>query len=76
MAHNLTGRLGGQAARRDDARVARRLSRKPGGAGVSRLDAGAVLDDGCAFLPALGGVDWLESVPGTAVQRARGPVVP
>jgi hypothetical protein len=42
---NLAERWCWQVARRDDARVARRLYRKQVVDGVYRLDAGAVLDD-------------------------------
>jgi hypothetical protein len=64
-----------QAARREDARVARRLYRRQGVDGVYRLDEGALLDDFCYFLPQLGVVDWLSDVRSTTVQRAMGPVV-
>lgn len=64
-----------QAARRDDARVARRLYRKPVVDGVYRLDEGALLDDVCSFLPQLSVVDWLNDVRSTAIQRAMVPVV-
>jgi hypothetical protein len=75
IAQNLAERLCWQAARRDDARVARRLYRKQVVDGVYRLDEGAVLDDFFYFLQQLGVVDWLGDVQGTAVQREMVPVV-
>ena len=64
-----------QAARRDDARVARRLYRRPVVDGVYRLDEGALLEDLFYFLPQLGVVDWLHDVYRTAIQREMVPVV-
>jgi hypothetical protein len=64
------------AARRDDARVARRLSRQPVGAGVYEWEAGAWGEDWFAVVPPLGGGAWRGAVQGTAVPRARVPVVP
>jgi hypothetical protein len=75
IAQNLAERLWWQAARRDDARVARRLYRQPGVDGVYQLDAGALLDDFCSFLQALGVGAWLGEGQGTAVQREMVPVV-
>jgi hypothetical protein len=72
---NLAERLCGQAARRDDARVARRLYRKQVVDGVYQLDAGALLDDFFYFLQKLGVGDWLGEVRGTAVQREMVPFV-
>jgi hypothetical protein len=72
---NLAERWGWQGARRDDARVARRLYRKEVVNGVYRLDEGALLDDIVYFLHEWGVVDWLGDVPGTAVQREMGPVI-
>ena len=72
---NLAERLCWQAARRDDARVARRLYRKQVVDGVYQLDAGALLDDFFYFLQELGVVDWLGDVQGTAVQREMVPFV-
>jgi hypothetical protein len=66
----------GQAARRDDARVARRLYRKQVVDGVYQLDAAALLDDFCYFLQELGVGDGLGEVQGTAVQREMVPFVP
>jgi hypothetical protein len=74
-ATNLAERLCWQVACRDDSRGARRLYRTQSVDGVYRLDDGAWLDDFCDCLHALGGVDWLGHVQGTAVPRARGPVV-
>jgi Transposase DDE domain len=72
---NLAERLCWQAARRDDARVARRLYRKQVVDGVYQLDAGALLDDFFYFLQELGVGDWLGEVQGTAVQREMVPFV-
>jgi hypothetical protein len=75
MAQNLAERWCWQAARRDDARVARRLDRKPVVEGVDRPDAGALLEEFFPFLHALGAVDWLTEVHSTAGQRVMGPGV-
>jgi hypothetical protein len=75
VAQNLAERLCWQAARRDDARVARRLYRKQVVDGVYRLDEGALLDDFFHFLRELGVVDWLGDVQGTAIQRVMVPCV-
>lgn len=72
---NLAERLCWQAARRDDSRVARRLYRKQVVDGVYRLDEGALLDDFFHFMRELGGVDLMERVQGTAIQREMVPVV-
>src|SRR6266511_672623 len=72
---NLAERLCWQAARRDDARVARRLYRKQVVDGVYQLDAAALLDDVFYFLQELGVGDWLGEVQGTAVQREMVPFV-
>jgi hypothetical protein len=69
ITQNLAERLCWQAARRDEARVARRLYRKHMVDGVYRLDDGALLDDFCHFLRQLGVLDLLEGVQGTALQR-------
>src|SRR5919109_2941498 len=76
ITQNLAERLCWEVARRDDARVARRLYRKPEVDGVYRLDEGAVLDDFLPFLQALGVRALLEEVPGTAIPREMVPVVP
>src|SRR5262245_31273315 len=73
---NLAERLCWQAARRDDARVARRLDRKQVVDGVYQLAAGAWLDDFCYFWQELGVGAWLGEVQGTAVQREMVPFVP
>jgi hypothetical protein len=73
ITQNLAERLCWQAARRDDARVARRLYRKQVVDGVYRLDEGALLDDFFHFMQELGVVDWLNDVQGTAVQRVMVP---
>jgi hypothetical protein len=72
---NLAERLCWQAARRDDARVARRLYRKQVVDGVYQLDQGALLDDFFYFLQQLGVVDWLHDIRSTAIQREMVPVV-
>ena len=72
---NLAERLCWQVARRDDARVARRLYRKQVVDGVYQLDEGALLDDFFYFFQELGVRDWLGDVQGTAVQRVMVPVV-
>jgi Transposase DDE domain len=75
IAQNLAERLCWQAARRHDARVARRLYRKQVVDGVYQLDEGALLDDFFYCLQQLGVVDWLDDVQGTAVQRQMVPCV-
>jgi hypothetical protein len=72
---HLAARWCWQAARRDEVRVARRLSRKEVGDGGYRLDEGALRDAVVDFLHELGGADWLTDVQGTAIQRVRGPCV-
>jgi hypothetical protein len=72
---NLAERLCWQAARRDDSRVARRLSQKQVIEGVYRLDEGALLDDFFHFVQELGGVGLMERVEGAAIQREMVPVV-
>jgi Transposase DDE domain len=72
---NLAERLCWRAARRDDARVARRLYRKQVVDGVYRLDEGALLDDFFHFLQTLGVADLMEGVHGAAIQREMVPVV-
>jgi hypothetical protein len=52
----------GQAARREDSRIARPLYRKQAVDGVYRLDEGALLDDFFSFLDELGVVDLLDNV--------------
>jgi hypothetical protein len=75
VTHNLAERWCWHAARRDDARVARRLYRRPVVDGVYRLDEGALLEDLFSFLPPLGVVDGRHDVPSTALQREMVPVV-
>ena len=67
MTQHLAERLWWQVARRDDARVARRLYRKPVVDGVYQLDEGAWLDDFCSCLQELGG-----ATTGSATGRAPG----
>jgi hypothetical protein len=73
ITQNLAERWCWQVARRDDARIARRLYRKPLGDGVYRLDEGALLDDFCPFRHAIEVMAVLEQVDGTAIQRERRP---
>jgi hypothetical protein len=75
ITQSLAERLCWQAARRDDARVARRLYHKEVVDGVYRLDEGALLDDFFHFLRELGVLDLMERVQGKAIQRAMVPVV-
>jgi hypothetical protein len=73
---NLAARWGWEVARRDDVRVARRLCRKHVIDGVYRLDEGALLDDFCPLLEAVGVRPWLSDSHGPAVPRERVPVGP
>jgi hypothetical protein len=73
---NLAERLCWEAARRDDARVARRLYRKPVVDGVYRLDDDAWLDDFFHFLQAIGVMALLEQACGTTIQREMLPFMP
>jgi hypothetical protein len=73
---HLTARVCWQVARRDDTRLARRLSRKPLGDGGYRRDAGALLDAFWPFLQAIGVMPRLEGAHGAAMHRTRLPVVP
>jgi Transposase DDE domain len=75
ITQNLAERWCWAVARRDDARVARRLSRKQEVDGVYRLDEGAVLDEFFHFLQAIGVMSLLEEVHGTAIQREMVPYV-
>jgi Novel STAND NTPase 1 len=72
---NLAERLCWQAARLDDARVARRLYRKHVVDGVYRLDKGALLDDFINFLQKLGVLDPRADVQSRSLQREMVPVV-
>jgi hypothetical protein len=69
ITQNVAERLCWEVARRDDARVARRLYRKQEVDGVYRLDEGAVLDDFFHFLQSIGVMALLEQVHGAAIQR-------
>jgi hypothetical protein len=71
----LAERVCWEVARRDDARVARRLDRTQLVDGSDRLDAGVVLDDVFHFLQALGVMALLEEVHGAAIQRELLPYV-
>jgi hypothetical protein len=75
ITENLAERLCWEVARRDDARVARRLYRKQVVDGVYRLDEGAVLDDFFHFLDQIGVMALLAEVRGTAIQREMVPFV-
>ena len=75
ITQNLAERLCWQVARRDDSRVARRRYRKQVVDGVYRLDEGALLDEFCDFLRALGIMGLLEQAQGTAIQRVMIPCV-
>ena len=75
ISDNLAERWCWQVARRDQARVARRLYRQQVVDGVYRLDAGAVLDDFFHFLQALGVMALLEQLRGAAIDRVMVPFV-
>jgi Transposase DDE domain len=75
ITQNLAERLCWEVARRDDARIARRLYRKQLVDGVYRLDEGAVLDDFFHFLRSIGVMALLEQVHGAAIQREMVPYV-
>lgn len=75
ITENLAERWCWQVARRDDARVARRLYRTQVVDGVYRLDAGAVLDDFFHFLQAFGVMALLEQLRGAAIDRVMVPFV-
>jgi hypothetical protein len=69
ITENLAERLRWEVAHRDDSRVARRLYRKQESDGVYRLDEGAVLDDFCHVLQAVGVMALLEQSQGAAIPR-------
>ncbi len=75
ITQNLAERLCWEVARRDDTRVARRLSRTQEVDGVYRLDEGAVLDEFFQFLRTMGVMALLEDVHGAAIQREMVPYV-
>jgi len=75
ITQNLAERVCWEVARRDDTRIARRLYQKQVVDGVYRLDEGAWLDDFFHFLRALGVMDLLADVQGTAIQREMVPFV-
>jgi hypothetical protein len=75
ITQNLAERLCWEVARRDDARIARRLYRQQVVDGVYRLDDGAVLDDFFHFLDQLGVMALLAEGHGAAVQREMVPFV-
>ena len=68
MTQHLAERLHWEVARRDDARIARRLYRKQLVDGVYRRDEGALLDDFFHFLDQVGVMGLLAEVHGTASQ--------
>jgi hypothetical protein len=75
LTENLAERWCWEVARRDDSRVARRVYRKQLVDGVYRLDEGALLDDFCHFLQAIGVMALLDEAHGAAGQRAMVPFV-
>ena len=75
ITENLTERLCWEVARGDETRIARRLYRKPVVDGVYWLDERALLDDFLHCLRALGVIDLLADVHGTAIQREMVPFV-
>jgi hypothetical protein len=75
ITQNLAERVCWEVARRDDARVARRLYRKQPFNGVYRLDEGALLDDFFHFLQAIGVMELVEAAHGAALQREMLPFV-
>ena len=75
ITEHLTERRCWEGARRDETRIARRLYRKPVVDRVYRLDKGALLDDFLHLLRALGVMDLLAAVHGTAIQREMVPFV-
>jgi hypothetical protein len=75
IAQILAERLCWQVARRDDARMVRRLYRKQVVDGVYQLDEAALLVDFFYVLQELGVGDWLSDVRGTGIQREMVPVV-
>jgi hypothetical protein len=76
VTQNLAARWWWEVARRDEARGARRLYRKPLGDGVYRRDEGALLDDCFHSLQAIGVMALREEAHGAALQRQRVPFVP
>jgi hypothetical protein len=75
LPQNLAERLCWEVARRDDTRVARRLYRQQAVNGVSRLDAGVLVDDFFQFLRTIGVTALLEEAHGAAIQREMVPYV-
>lgn len=75
MTQQLAERWGWQVARRDDPRIARRLSRQHLVDGVSRGDDGALLDDFVHSLQAMTALPLWAQVDGTAIPRERLPVI-
>ena len=75
ITQNLAERLCWRVARRDDARIARRLYRKQVVDGVYRLDEGAVSDDFFHFLEQVGVMALLAEVHGAGIQRAMFPFI-
>ena len=75
IAQNLAELWCWQVVRRDDSRVARLLSRKQVVDGVYRLDEGALLDEFCDFLRALGIMELLEQAQHKAIQQVMIPCV-
>lgn len=75
LTQHVAERLCWEAARRDEARVARRLYRTQAVEGGYRLDDGAVLDEFFQVLQVIGGMALLEEVHGTAMHREMVPSV-
>jgi hypothetical protein len=75
ITQNLAERMCWEVARRDETRSARRLYRKQVVDGVYRLDEGAMWDDFCHFLQAIGVMELLEKTHGAAIQREMVPFV-
>jgi hypothetical protein len=75
ITQNLAARWCWEVARRDDARVARRLYRTPLVDGVYRLDEGALRDDFWHFLQAIGVLTLRQEAHGAAIQRTMLPFV-
>jgi hypothetical protein len=76
ITQHVAERLCWEVAHRDDARVARRLSRTQEVDGVYRLDEGAVLDEFFHFLDQSGVMALRAEAHGTARQREMVPYVP
>jgi len=76
LTQTLAARWCGQAARRNERRVARRLYQPQVSAAVYRLDDGAGRDACFHFLEELGGLERMAQVRGTALERVMVPSGP